>query len=80
MTKSSVDNIFEITAEQTSPAALTSTGIFEIYSDSSPFTMKYEIVQTSPDIGATPPTPAAGFGSTNGGALGTINVQTYIRQ
>ena len=80
MTKSSVDNIFEITVDQTSPAALTSIGIFEIYSDSSPFTMKYEIVQTSPDIGATPPTPAAGFGSTNGGLLGTSNVQTYVRQ
>jgi len=80
MTKSSVGNIFELTADQSSPAALTSSGIFEVYSDSSPFTMKYEVVQTTPDIGATPPTPAAGFGSTNGGALGTINIQTYVRQ
>lgn len=80
MNKSSVDNIFEITADQTSPAALTSSGIFEVYSDAAPFTMKYEIVQTTPDIGATPPTPADGFGSTNGGALGTLNVQTYVRQ
>ncbi len=80
MTKSDVDNIFEITANQTSPSALTSEGIFEIYSDATPFTMKYEIVQTSPDIGATPPTPAGGFGSTNGGLLGTVNVQTYVRQ
>lgn len=80
MTKSDVDNIFEISASQTSPAALTSEGIFEIYSDSSPYTMKYEVVQTSPDIGATPPTPSAGFGSTNGGGLGTINIQTYVRQ
>lgn len=80
MTKSTVDNIFEISAEQTSPAALTSEGILEIYSDASPFTMKYEIVQTSPNIGAIPPTPAGGFGSTNGGAQGTINIQTYVRQ
>lgn len=80
MTKSTVDNIFELTAEQTSPAALTSSGIFEVYADSSPFNMKYEIVQTTPDIGATPPTPAGGFGSTNAGALGTLNIQTYVRQ
>lgn len=80
ISKSSVDHIFTITAEQTSPSPLTSIGIFEVYSDSTPFTMKYEIVQTTPDIGATPPTPAAGFGSTNGGALGTWNVQTYVRQ
>ena len=80
MTKSSVGNIFEITANQTSPAALTSEGIFEINSTATPYTMQYEIVQTSPDIGATPPTPSAGFGSTNGGGLGTINIQTYVRQ
>ena len=80
MTKSSVANIFEITADQTSPAALTSSGMFEVYSDASPYTMKYEIVQTTPAIGAVPPTPAAGFGSTNGGTLGTLNVQTYVRQ
>lgn len=80
MTKSSVDNIFTITADQSSPAALTSSGIFEVYSDTTPFTMKYEIVQTTPAIGATPPTPADGFGSTNGGAFGTINIQTYVRQ
>lgn len=73
--ESDVDGIWEITVEQTSPAALTSTGIFSIENNS----MQYEIVQTSPDIGAVPPTAAAGFGSTNGGALGTTNVQVYER-
>lgn len=73
--ESGVGNIWQITVNQTSPAALTSTGIFEITGNE----MKYEIVQTEPDIGAVPPTAAAGFGSTNGGALGMLNVQTYVR-
>lgn len=80
ISKSTVDNIFEITANQTSPAALTSSGIFEVYAGASDYTMKYEIVQTTPDIGAIPPTPAGGFGSTNAGALGALNIQTYVRQ
>ncbi len=66
-------DIWTIEVNQTVPATLTSEGIFKV--DGS--TMTYEIVQTQPDIQAVPPTPAAGFGSTNGGALGTINVQTY---
>ncbi len=41
--------------------------------------MLYEVVQVDPDIGATPPTADAGFGSTNGGILGWANVQRYIR-
>jgi hypothetical protein len=75
--KSSVGNIYTITANQQSPATLTSEGIYEITNGNS---MKYEVVQTAPAIGAVPPTPAAGFGSTNGGALGTWNVQTYVKQ
>lgn len=71
--KSNVGDIWTIEVNQSSPATLVSEGIFEV----SGTTMQYEIVQTSPDIGATPPTPAGGFGSTNGGALGTLNVQTY---
>ncbi len=72
-TKSSEGEIYTIEVNQSSPAALVSEGIFEV----SGSVMRYEIVQTSPDIGATPPTPADGFGSSNGGALGTINIQTY---
>jgi len=72
-TKSSEGEIYTIEVNQSSPAALVSEGIFEV----SGSTMRYEIVQTSPDIGAVPPTPAAGFGSTNNGALGNINIQVY---
>ncbi|MFC1852319.1 hypothetical protein ACFL27_19145 [candidate division CSSED10-310 bacterium] len=77
--KSSVGNIYTITLSQSSPTVLTSEGIYEIDSSTDPDEMMYEIVQTSPDIGATPPTPDGGFGSTNGGALGDMNVQKYIR-
>lgn len=73
--ESGVGEIWEIEVSQSSPAALTSEGIFEVTDN----TMKYEIVQTSPDISAVPPTAAAGFGSTNGGALGMLNVQVYER-
>ncbi|MCO6475864.1 MAG: hypothetical protein J5I94_04545 [Phaeodactylibacter sp.] len=73
--ESGVGDIWEITVNQSSPAVLTSEGIFEVTDN----TMRYEIVQTSPDIGAVPPTAAAGFGSTNGGALGNINIQVYER-
>lgn len=70
---SGVGQIWNITVNQTSPAALTSEGIFEITGT----TMMYEIVQTSPDIGASPPSAQAGFGSTNMGTLGNLNIQTY---
>jgi hypothetical protein len=72
---SGVGQIWTIEVNQTSPVTLTSEGIFEIVGD----VMNYEIVQTSPDIGAVPPTAQRGFGSTNAGALGMLNVQTYER-
>jgi hypothetical protein len=75
-TASGVGNIWTITINQSSPAAITAEGIFEISGDGQ--TMKYEIVQTEPPAGV-PPTPALGFGSTNGGALGDINIQNYVR-
>lgn len=76
--KSGTGQIWTIVLNQSTPTAVTSEGIFEITSDNSEFTMKYEVVQTTPSIGATPPTPEAGFGSSNGGALGTTNVQTFL--
>jgi hypothetical protein len=72
-TKAATGNFYTIKINQTSPAALSTEGIFEITDG----VMKYEVVQTTPDIGATPPTVAKGFGSTNNGALGMMNVQTY---
>ncbi len=76
--KSDVDDIYNITINQSKPTALTSVGIFKVDENKDPREMTYEIVQTQPDIGATPPTAEAGFGSTNGGALGTWNVQKYV--
>lgn len=73
--ESDAADIWEITVIQSSPAALTSEGIFAIEDTN----MRYEIVQTAPDIGAVPPTAAGGFGSTNAGALGMLNVQVYER-
>jgi len=76
--KSSVGNIFTIVANQTSPAVATSEGIYEIDRTQSPHFMQYEIVLTS-GTQNVPPTPEAGFGSTNGGAFLDTNVQKYIR-
>jgi hypothetical protein len=76
--KSSVGNIYTITTNQTSPSVATSEGIYEINSTPSPSTMQYEIVLTSGTQNVAP-TPAGGFGSTNGGAFGNTNVQNYIR-
>ena len=48
-------------------------GIIEIIDDD----MRLEAVQTVPDIGATVPTVAGGFGADP--TLGVINIQTYKR-
>lgn len=77
--RSAVAGIWNITINQSSPNALVSEGIFQVI-DQSPLLMKYEIAQTDPAIvGVTPPTAAAGFGSTSSGAFGVLNVQTYLR-
>jgi hypothetical protein len=52
-------------------------GIIQIIEDT-PDTLKLEVVQTVPDIGAVPRTPATGFGSDP--ALGTTNIQIYVRE
>lgn len=51
-------------------------GIIQV-TTGSPDQMKLEAVQTVPDIGAVPRTADTGFGSD--AALGTLNVQTYVR-
>ncbi len=77
--RSAVSGIWNITVNQSSPSALVSEGIFQIM-DQSPLLMKYEIAQTDPAIvGVTPPTAAAGFGSTSGGVYSDMNVQTYLK-
>lgn len=80
-TKPATGTIWNIKLEQSSPTAVTSEGIFEITQDATvktKYTLKYEVVQTTPSIGATAPTATAGFGSSSGGTLGTMNVQTFV--
>ncbi len=78
--KSSVNSIYTITLNQTTPSAVTSEGIFEVYA-ASPDSMKYEVLQTNPTLtGFTGPTPATGFGSTAGPGLQPgWNLQRYKR-
>lgn len=58
-------------------SAFSQAGIIQIITGT-PDNLKLEVVQTVPDIGATPRTPATGFGSD--AALGTLNIQNYIRE
>lgn len=76
-TKSTTGNIWTIVCTQELPYAATASGIFEI--KTGPEVLWYEVVQTS-GTQNVPPTPAAGFGSSNGGTLGTANIQKYVRQ
>jgi hypothetical protein len=69
--------IYNIVANQASPTVVTSTGIYAI----SGTNMTYEIIQTSPNLGVSPPTPAAGFGSTSVGTTKyPIYIQKYVKQ
>ncbi|MCB0283510.1 MAG: hypothetical protein KDF60_13080 [Calditrichaeota bacterium] len=77
VTESSSGTIHTIAISYSSPA-FDQEGIIEI-TDGTPDMMQLEVVQTNPTIGAVPPTVSGGFGSTNAGALGTINVQKYVR-
>ncbi len=52
-------------------------GIIQIIAGT-PKTMKLEVVQIRPDIGAVPRTPDSGFGSDV--ALGTLNIQNYVKE
>lgn len=68
-----------ITLNQSTPAQLTSTGIFQ----RSGTNLTYEVIQTTPAIqGFAAPTVAGGFGSTsyNGVALGALWTQRFVRQ
>lgn len=78
-TKPATGTIWTITLNQSTPTAVVSEGIFEITKVGTAYSMKYEVVQTTPSISATPPTISAGFGSTNGGALGTMNIQNFVQ-
>ncbi len=74
------DMIRTITVNQAAPTSVTAEGIYEVTVGTTEIMMQYEIAQTAPPLtGVTKPTPAAGFGSTSGGVLGTINVQKYVK-
>jgi len=76
-TKSASNDIWDIVLTQTLPSAVTSQGIFKVFAAATD-SMYYEVAQVDPAIaGVTPPTASAGFGSTSGGALGTMNLQKY---
>ena len=57
--------------------AFSQEGIIQVIS-ANPDTMKLEVVQTVPDIGAIPRTPETGFGSDL--TLGDLNIQIYLRE
>lgn len=57
-------------------AAFSQAGIVQVTAGT-PATMKLEVVQTVPDIGAVPRTPETGFGSDP--ALATMNIQNYVK-
>ena len=76
ISKSTTGNIWTITCNQELPYTAVASGIFEI--KTSPELLWYEVVQTS-GTQNVPPTPAAGFGSSNGGTLGVSNIQKYVR-
>ena len=66
-----------IALTQTTPYDALASGLYSVDGD----VLTYEVVQTSPDYGYTPPTPKGGFGSTSGPSIQPgDNVQTYRRQ
>ena len=73
VTESASGSVHSISINYT---AFEQEGIIEVTSGT-PDQLKLEAVQTVPDIGAVPRTPATGFGSD--AALGTLNIQTYVR-
>lgn len=67
--------------QQSDPSPVIVEGIYEVNVGDSTVTMQFEVVSPAPPLsGKTKPTPEGGFGSTAGGQIGTINVQTYIRK
>lgn len=73
ITESADGNIHKFAANYT---AFEQEGIIDV-TDGDPDVLRLEAVQTVPDIGATIPTVAGGFGADP--TLGTTNIQTYKR-
>jgi len=67
-----------IVLDQDTPSDARAEGIWQVTTDAG-LLLTYEVVQVTPDIGATPPTPAGGFGSTvSAGLAAGDNVQKYV--
>jgi hypothetical protein len=78
---SAVAGIVSITCMQSMPSNAIAQGMYQIDTTVTPARMQYEVVQTQPTNGLTPPTPDKGFGSTvyNGKPISTL-IQKYTRQ
>ena len=70
--------IYNIVANQATPASVIATGIYAI----SGTKMTYEVIQTTPALtGVSAPTAAGGFGSTTiAGTKYAIYIQKYVKQ
>jgi hypothetical protein len=65
-----------IVVNQTSPAAVTAEGIWQVDGN----ILSYEVAQTSGSSSFIPPTPEGGFGSTSGPNVEPgVNIQLYVR-
>ena len=75
-TEPNSEGIRGITLNQSTPAALVSSGIFRVEGD----TMQYEVIQEGL-TGVEPPTVEGGFGSTlvGGDPTGPFWIQSYVR-
>jgi hypothetical protein len=71
------DTKYSILLEQTAPSAITVQGIYEIDGCMDPAVMRYEVIQTEPDLGAVAPTCDDDFGT---GQFGADNIQIFLRQ
>jgi hypothetical protein len=78
---SNVNNIVEIRLSQVMPSTAQAEGMYQVDTSQMPNRMQYEVVQTQPTNGLTPPTPDKGFGSTvyNGMQISTL-IQKFSRQ
>lgn len=68
---------YRIVLDQTVPNAILAEGIFEIDGCEDPAVMRYEVIQTQPDVGAVAPTCDDDFGTGN---FGADNIQIFVRQ
>jgi hypothetical protein len=77
-TATEVGDVYEILLEQSTPQTITAAGIYQIDNSVSPPVMRYEVLQTEPDVNAgPPPTAEGGFGATQFRADLT---QVFVRQ